>query len=326
MISHPTRRSVLAWPFALGIVNLSNPAQAADWQPSKPVRIVVPIVGSTNDVIARLVAPELHKALGQPTFVDNKGGAGGSIGTLDAIRSPADGHTLLVGFNGPIAINPTLMPKLAYDPRRDLQPVTLAVTSPQFLVVNSSLPVKTVAELVALAKRKNLSYASVSVGSASHLTMEMLKTAARVDVAHIPYKGAAPAVADLVGGQVDAAFLVPGNVQQFVKDGKLRILASTGERRFSSTPQVPTMIEQGYPGFLALSWVGFFLSAQTPKPIVERYQKVLVDILRQPEIRTKLEQMDFDVMAGTSAQFADWINVEIARWGKVIRDNRITAD
>jgi tripartite-type tricarboxylate transporter receptor subunit TctC len=305
---------------------LAQTGPAGEWLPTKPIRIVVPIVGSTNDVLARLVAPELQKALGQPVFVENKGGGGGVIGTVDVVHSAPDGHTLLVGFNGPLAINVTLFPKMPYDPVKDLAPVTLAVQSPQFLVVNPNVPARTVAEFVALARKGKLSYASVSVGSASHLTMEMVKAEAHVDITHIPYKGAAQAVTDLVGGQVDAAFLVPGNIQQFVAEGKARLLASTGEKRFASTPDVPTMIESGFPGFLALSWIGFLAPGGTPQPIVARLNKELVKILTSPEIRSKLEKMEFEVVAGSPKQFGDWIRAEIPRWGKVIRDNNIKAE
>ena len=333
----PSRRALLAVALlsctlpptaTLAAAQATPPATppAADWAPTKLVRIVVPIVGSTNDVLARLVAPELQRVLGQTVIVENKGGAGGNIGTAEVARSAPDGHTLLVGFNGPIAINPTLYSKLPYDPVKDLSPITLAVTSPQFLAVNANVPVKTVADLVALSKTKNMAYASVSTGSASHLTMEMLKSAAKIDIAHVPYKGAGPAVVDLVGGQVDAAFMVPGNVQQFAKEGRVHLIASTGEKRFASTPNIPTMIESGYPGFVALSWIGFFAPGGTPQPIIDRYNRELVAILKQPEIRAKLEQMEFDVVASSPRQFADWIQTEIPRWGKVIKDTGAKAD
>jgi tripartite-type tricarboxylate transporter receptor subunit TctC len=296
---------------------------AQEWSPSKTVRIVVPIVGSTNDVLARLVAPELQKALGQPVIVENKGGAGGTIGAHEVVKSPPDGHTLLVGFNGPIAINPTLLPKIPYDVTKDLAPITLAVMSPQFLAVNPQVPAKDLKEFVALAKQRKLSYASVSPGSASHLTMEMLKSAAGVDLTHIPYKGAGPAVVDLIGGQVDAAFLVPGNILQFVKEGKAKVIASTGEKRFQSMPDVPTMIEQGYPGFVAVSWIGFLAPGGTPKPIIDRYNKEIVKVLKTPEIARQLEKIEFEVVAGSPEQFAAWIRAEIPRWGQVIKANNI---
>ena len=305
----------------LGTLVFAGTALAQEWSPSKPVRIVVPIVGSTNDVLARLVAPELQKAIGQTVIVENKGGAGGNIGANEVAKSPPDGHTLLIGFNGPIAINKTLFANLPYDPQKDLAPITLMVTAAQFLVVHPSVPAKNVAELVALAKTdpKALSYGSVSVGSASHLTMEMLKSAASVNLTHVPYKGAGPAVADLIGGQIQAAFLVPGNISQFAKEGKARLLASTGPRRFASTPEVPTMIEQGYPGFLALSWIGFLAPGGTPQPIIDRYHKEIVRIIQTPEIRARLEAMEFELVASTPKYFADWIGSEIVRWGGVIK-------
>ena len=314
------RRMVLTLALAAGF---GASASGAEWAPTKTVRIVVPIVGSTNDVLARLVAPELQKVLGQAVIVENKGGAGGTIGANDVAKSPPDGHTLLVGFNGPIAINPTLFPKMPYDAVKDLSPITLAVTSPQFLALHPSVPAKDLKEFVALAKKRKLSYASVSTGSASHLTMEMLKSAASIDITHVPYKGAGPAVVDLIGGQVDAAFLVPGNITQFAKEGKARLIASTGIKRFPSTPEVPTMIEQGYPGFVAVSWIGFLAPGNTPKPIIDRYNKEIVKILHMPAVKQQLEKMEFEVVAGSPEQFASWIKAEIPRWGKVIRDNGI---
>ena len=244
---------------------------AQEWSPSKTVKIIVPIVGSTNDVLARIVAPKLSEAIGQPVVVENKPGAGGNIGADFVAKSPPDGHTLLVGYNGPLAINVGLFDKMPYDPVKDLAPITLAVATPQYLVVNPALPIKSVPEFVAYAKNSahKMSYASIAVGSASHLTMEMLKVAAGVDITHIPYRGAGPAVTDLIAGNVDAAFLVPGNVQQFLKEGRLRLIATSGQKRFASTPTIPTLIESGYPDFLATSWIGFLTTAGTPKPIID---------------------------------------------------------
>jgi tripartite-type tricarboxylate transporter receptor subunit TctC len=320
-----TRRGAIAL-LAAAFLPLAVPAQ--EWAPTKPVRIIVPIVGGTNDVVARLVAPELQKALGQAFVVENKGGAGGNIGADLVAKSPPDGHTLLVGYNGPIAINTTLFRNLPYDPQKDLAPITLAVTSPQFLVVHPSVPVRNVAEFVAYVKANpgKLSYASVAVGSASHLTMEMLKSAAGIDLVHVPYKGSHPAVVDLLGGQVSASFLVPGNILEFVKDGRAKVIASTGSRRFAATPEVPTMIEQGYPDFVAVSWIGFLAPGGTPKPIIDRYNKEIVRILHLPEVRARLQQMEFELVAGTPEQFSHWIGAEIPRWGKVIRDTGAKAD
>lgn len=234
-------------------------AHAQTWAPTKPVHIIVPIVGSTNDVLARLVAPKLQEALGQPVIVDNKPGAGGNIGADYVAKSKPDGLTLLVGYNGPLAINVTLFDKMPYDPLTDLAPITLAVKTSQYLVVNPNSGINTVEELVAKAKADpaKYSYASIAVGSASHLTMEMLNLAANVHMTHIPYRGAGAAITDLIAGNVQAGFFVPGNVQQFAKEGRLKLLASSGRQRFPSTPNVPTMIESGYKDFEATSWIGF---------------------------------------------------------------------
>ena len=182
----------------LAFLLFSNSGAAQEWSPSRPVRVIVPIVGSTNDVLARLIAPELSRALGQPVIVENKGGGGGNIGADFVAKSEPDGHTLLIGFNGPIAVNVSLFKNLPYDPLKDLAPITLVVITPQFLVVHPGVPAKNVAEFVAHAKAEagRMAYGSVSIGSASHLTMEMLKTAADVDVVHVPYKGAPPAMAE----------------------------------------------------------------------------------------------------------------------------------
>ncbi|MGH8759247.1 MAG: Bug family tripartite tricarboxylate transporter substrate binding protein, partial [Burkholderiales bacterium] len=282
----------------------------------------------TNDMLGRTVAAKLQGLIGQPVIVENKPGAGGNIGADLVAKSPPDGHTLLVGYNGPIAINTSLFDKMPFDPVKDLAPITLAVSSPQYLVINPSLPVNSVAELVAWSKANpgKLSYASVGAGSASHLTMEMFKAAANMQATHIPYRGGGPAVTDLIAGNVQAAFLVPGNVQQFVKEERLKLLASTGQKRFPSTPNIPTMIESGYPDFLATSWIGFLAPAGTPKNIIDRYHKEIVKILQMPDVREKLQGMEFEVVAGTPAQFSAWIGSEIPRWGKVIKSTGAKAD
>ena len=311
-----------AFAFAL-LVCAALPLQALaqDWAPTKPVRIIVPVVGGTNDLVARLVAPKLQEALGQSVIVENKGGAGGNIGSDLVAKAPPDGHMLLIGYNGPIAVNVSLFDKMPYDPVKDLAPITLAVTAPQFLTVHPSVPAHTVAELVALAKAQpgKLSYASIAVGSASHLTMEMLKTAANVDIVHVPYKGSAPAVTDLLGGNVQTAFFVPGNVLQYVKSGQIRLLASTGRKRFATTPNVPTMIESGFHDFEAVAWIGFLTTGGTPRPIIERYHREIVKILNAPDVRDKLLAVEFEMVAGSPEQFGEWIRTEIVRWGKVIK-------
>lgn len=314
-----TKRSFMIAAAATCVAPAAFPAD--EWAPTKPVRIVVPIVGSTNDVLARLVAPKLQEVLGQPVIVENRPGAGGNIGADFVAKAAPDGHTLLVGYNGPLAINVSLFEKMPYDPLKDLVPITLAVKSPQYLVVGPAAGVSSVAELVAMAKAQpeKLSYASVAMGSASHLTMEMFKSAAGIRLTHVPYKGAGPAVTDLLAGNVHAAFMVPGNVQQFVKDGKLKLLATTGEKRFVDTPDVPTLVELGFKELEATGWVGFLTTAGTPRAAVERYSRELVKILRAREMTDKLRSMQFDVVASTPDQFNAWIRSEIVQWGKVVR-------
>lgn len=314
-----TRRAALA--LAAAALSTGAWAQAQEWAPTRPVRIIVPIVGSTNDVLARLVAPHLQEAIGQPVVVENKPGAGGNIGADLVAKAAPDGHTLLIGYNGPMAINVTLFDKMPYDPVKDLAPITLAVKSPQYLVVNAKSGITSVPDLVAKAKAapSKYSYASVALGSASHLTMEMLKRAAKVHITHIPYRGAGPAVTDLVAGNVHAAFMVPGNVQQFAKEGKLKLLASSGTKRFASTPDVPTLVELGYKNFEATSWIGFLTTAGTPQPIIDRYNREIVKILNSPEITRRLHEMEFEVVATSPDQFRAWIKSEISRWGEVIK-------
>jgi tripartite-type tricarboxylate transporter receptor subunit TctC len=297
------------------------PAMAQDWAPTKTVRIIVPVLGGTNDLVARLVAPRLQDAIGQSVIVENKPGAGGNAGADLVAKSPPDGLTLLVGFNGPIAVNVSLFDNLPYDPLKDLSPITLAVTTPQFLTVNPNVPVNTVGELIALAKKSpgKLTYASIEIGSASHLTMEMMKAAAGVDILHVPFRGSAPAITAILGGTVDAGFFVPGNVLAHVRAGKLKLLAATGAKRFDTMPNVPTMIESGFKDFEATAWIGFLTSGGTPRPIIERYNREIVRILKTPEVRDKLVAVDFELVASTPEYFNDWIRKEIPRWAQVIK-------
>jgi tripartite-type tricarboxylate transporter receptor subunit TctC len=313
---------------ALLCAGVLNSAAAQEWAPTKTVRIVVPIVGSTNDVLARLIAPKLQEVFGQPFVVENKPGAGGNIGADTVAKSAPDGHTLLIGYNGPIAVNVTLFDKMPYDPVKDLVPISLMVTTPNYLVVSPTAGVNSVADLIAKAKAApgKLAYASIAIGSSSHLTMEMLKTAANVDLTHVPYKGPANALTDLIAGNVQAAFFVPGNVQQYVKEGRLKLIASSGAKRFASTPNIPTLIESGYPDLVATSWIGLLAAGGTPKNIIDRYNREIVKIVTSAEIRDKLQAMEFEVVATSPDQFAAWIRSEIPRWGKVIKSTGAKAE
>ena len=304
------------------LILVSTSAFSQDWAPTKGVRIIVPIQGGTVDILARLAAPRLQEAFGQPVIVENRVGAGGNIGTDLVAKSDPDGHTILAGYTGPITVNITLFDKLPYDPQKDLAPITLAVTTPQFLTVNPGAPFNSVKELVAYAKANpgKLSYGSVGTGSASHLTMEMFKAAAGLNIVHVPYKGSAPNVTDLLAGNVQLSFLVPGNVLPHLPSGKLKILAASGRKRFPAAPSTPTMIEEGFADFEAIAWIGFLAPGATPRPVIDRYHRELVKILQSPDVNKRLTDIQFEVVASSPQQFADYIRWETPRWAKVIRD------
>jgi len=304
------------------LILVSTSAFSQDWAPTKGVRIIVPIQGGTVDILARLAAPRLQEAFGQPVIVENRAGAGGNIGTDLVAKSDPDGHTILAGYTGPITVNITLFDKLPYDPQKDLAPITLAVTTPQFLTVNPGAPFNSVKELVAYAKANpgKLSYGSVGTGSASHLTMEMFKAAAGLNIVHVPYKGSAPNVTDLLAGNVQLSFLVPGNVLPHLPSGKLKILAASGRKRFPAAPSTPTMIEEGFADFEAIAWIGFLAPGATPRPVIDRYHRELVKILQSPDVNKRLTDIQFEVVASSPQQFADYIRWETPRWAKVIRD------
>ncbi|HEX5478036.1 MAG TPA: tripartite tricarboxylate transporter substrate binding protein [Burkholderiales bacterium] len=313
----------------LGAVLLSQPSLAQDWKPARAVRIIVPIQGGTVDLLARLTAPHLQAALGQPVVVESKPGAGGNLGTDIVAKAAPDGLTILAGFTAPITVNPTLFgSKMTYDPLKDLAPITLAVTTPQFLAVNPSVPANTVAEFIAYAKKNpgKMSYASVSIGSASHLTMEMLKSAAGINLVHIPYKGSAPAITALLAGQVQAAMSVPGNVLQHMRSGKLKLLASTGRKRFAGTPDIPTLIESGFPDFEAVAWIGFLAPGGTPRNIIDTYNREIVRILALPAVKKRLLDIQFEIVGSTPEEFDRYIRWETPRWAKVIRDTGAKVD
>ena len=277
-MKHFNRRHVAALGLGVLVMTTATSTVAQEWSPTKPVRIIVPITGSTNDVLARLIAPKLQEVLGQAVVVENKPGAGGNIGADMVAKAAPDGHTLLIGYNGPLAINVGLFDKMPYDPVKDLAPITLMVKAPQYLVVNPASGITSVKDFVEKTKANptKYSYGSVALGSASHLTMEMFKSAAGVHITHIPYRGAGPAISDLIGGNIQAGFFVPGNVQQFANEGRLKLLATSGLKRFASMPQVPTLSESGYPEFEATSWIGFLTTGGTPAPIIDRYHRCLL--------------------------------------------------
>ena len=310
------------------VLAFAHAASAQGWKPTGPVRLIVAIQGGTVDILARMASARLQETWGQTVIVEAKPGAGGSIGTDLVAKSAPDGHTVLVAFTAPITVNPTLFDKIPYDPIKDLTPITLAVTTPQFVVVHPSVPASTMTEFIGYAKKNpgKLSYASVSVGSASHLTMEMLKSAAGIDLTHVPYKGSGPAVTDLLGGQVHAAMLVPGNVLPHLKTGKLKVLATTGRKRFAATPDIPTLIESGFPDFEAVAWIGFMAPGGTARAIVDAYHAELVRILSLPDVKQRLLEIQFEIVAGTPEQFGEYIRWETPRWAKVIKETGAKAN
>lgn len=314
------RRALIALACACAASAVS-PAWADTW-PSRPLRMVVPFpAGSSPDLIARILTEKLAATLGQPVVVENRPGAGGNIGTGMVAKAAPDGYTLLFTINGPLVTAPSLSRNLNYDPFRQLAPVTLVATSPNVLVVDARLPVHNVREFVALAKAKAgaLNYGSVGNGSAAHLAMEQLKAMAGIDLQHVPYPGFPQVTTAMVGGQIQAGFMVPAIAMPLVNAGKLRILAVTTTGRTGVLPSVPTVAESGYPGFEAISWQAVLAPAGTPPAIIERLYRELVAIIGSPDVREKMRAQYF-VPAGTApASLRQTMASEKARWDKVIR-------
>lgn len=313
----PTRRSFIAGASATLAAPL--PASAADVD--KPVRLVVPVVGGTMDLLARILAPGLSQALGRPVIVDNKPGAGGAIAVEQVANAQPDGDTLLVSANGPLTISVSLPDAPVIDPLKALIPITMAVRLNQVLVVNPALQVSTIQEFFSYVRAHpgKLNYASIAPGSVSHLTMERLKLLKGLDMVHVPYKGAAPALADLLANVVQAGFFVTANVIEYVKSKRLIAVASASLERPPAFPDVPTLIEVGVKDFDASGWIGILATAGTPSAIVERYQREITRLLNDREIRDKLVALDFEIVGSTSAQFGAALRQETEGWKQVIR-------
>ena len=298
------------------------PACAQDY-PRRPVRLIVPFPpGGGNDIVARAVAQELGKSLGQQLVVDNRAGAGGAIGAELAARSPADGYTLFLGGVGSHVVNPSLHAKLSYDPIRDFAPVTLIASAPSVLVVNPSLQATSVAEFTALAKANpgKLNYASNGNGSSAQLAAVLYESMAGVRMVHVPYKGVAPALVDLMSGEVQLMFGTLVAILPHIKAGRLRALAVTGRTRSALLPEVPTLAESGLPGYEAGSWYGILAPAGTPGAIVARLNAEINAAIRQPEVRERLAAEGAEVLGGTPGDFASHIKAELSRMGKLMRE------
>jgi tripartite-type tricarboxylate transporter receptor subunit TctC len=301
-------------------------AQAQTAYPTKPVHIIVPSTpAGVLDNVARTLALRLAEQLGQPIVIDNKGGAGGNIGAEAAARSAPDGYTLFIGFNATHGANPALFGKLSYDPIKDFAPISLLAAVPNIISVHPSVPVNTLTELVAMAKAKpgQLSYASSGNGTSTHLAAEMFKGVAGVDIAHIPYKGSAPAVADVIAGQVPVIVDSVASSTAQIKAGKLKALATTGPRRLSVLPDLPTVAESGYPGYQSTAWLGLLAPAGTPKAIIDQLNAQVLKVMALPETRERMAAFGAEITTSTPEQFAAHIRSEIANLGKVVRDASI---
>jgi len=307
---------------------VSQAALAQAW-PNRPVRFLVPFAAGAgiNDIMARLVGQHLGAGLGQPVVIENRAGAGGIAGTDAAAKAAPDGYTFLM-TNVSLVTSAYLYPKLPYDPQKDFVPVTLVATSPLMLVVHPSVAAKSVQELIALAKANpgRLNFGSGGVGSTPHLSVELFKSAVGIDAVHVPYKGGAPALNDLVGGQLSFMIEnVPGTMP-FVKAGKLRALAITSAQRSPLEPALPTMAESGVPGYEVVGWQGLFAVAGTPSEIVARLQAEVARLLRLPEVRERLAALGAEPVGSTPAEFGAFVRAEHARWGRVIREKGIRSE
>ena len=306
---------------ALLCAGLATLAHAQGY-PSKPVRIVAPFgAGSTIDIIGRLIAPKLTDVLGQPVIVENRPGAGGMIGMDAVAKSAPDGHTLIIGALGPLAMNPALYPKTPFDPVKDFAAVCLLATGPVVIAVHPSIPAQTVKDLIDLAKKRpgQLNFGSPGVGSSPHLTGELFKLITKTDIVHVPYKGNAEAITDLIGGQLSIVFTGVPPVVPLAKAGKVRLLATTGKQRMPNLPEVPTIREAGIEGADVLIWYGIVAPAATPKDVVARLNREIVKIMNTPDVREKFSQQGVDPASSTPDEFAQMIRDEVTRWGKVIR-------
>jgi len=310
------------------LLNTATPVLAQD-SPAKPMRLIVPFPpGGGNDILGRTVAQHLSQVRSQQIIVDNRGGAGGLIGAELAARAAPDGYTIFLASIGNLAFTPALQPKLPYDPIKDFSPVTRLATSAFLLVVNPSVAIKSVKELIALAKAKpgSLNYASAGQGSSLHLTAEIFKLATGTDLVHVAYKGSAPALTDLIAGQVQLMFgTMPATLPQ-AKSGKLRAIGVSGAKRAMAAPDVPTIAEGGVPGFEVLNWYGITLPAGTPQPVVRKLNQDLLTALALPAMTDAFNSQGLETAGGTPAEFGAFIKSEMTKYAKVVKAANIRAE
>ena len=309
-------------------ISAATGAHAQVW-PARTIRLIVPFPpGGGNDVIARAVAQKLGERLGQQVVVDNRAGANGIVGLQAMMQAAPDGHTIAVGAAGPLAVNPALYEKLPYDPLKDFVPITNMVNFPLLLVTHPSVPAKTTRELVALAKAKpgTLYYSSPGSGNSGHLAGELFNSVAGVKTVHVPYKGQGPALADLLAGQVQMLYSSIPSVLPHVKQGQLNAIAVGSAKRVPSLPDIPTIAESGVPGYEAYSWVGMIAPVGTPKEVIARFNREIVDILKQKDVAEKLNGQGALPVGDTPEQFGLYIKAEMDKWGAVVRAANIKAD
>jgi len=319
-----SRRHGLKMLAAAATLAVAGGAAAQGAFPSKPINIIVPFsAGGTTDILARIVGQYLGEELGQPVIIDNRPGAGGNIGGMAASRSPADGYTLFMGTVGTHAINQSLYSKMPFDPIKDFAPLSRVATVPNLLVANPAQPFKNVKELIAYAKANpgKVNFGSSGSGSSVHLSGELFKSMTKVDMVHVPYKGSAPAMTDLLGNQISVMFDNMPSAIQHVRSGKLRPIAVTTAKRSRELPDVPTIAEAGVPGYEATSWFGLWAPVKTPSDVQQKLHAALVKVLKNPAVIKKIEDQGGDVVIDTQAQFDAYIKSEAAKWGKVVKES-----
>jgi tripartite-type tricarboxylate transporter receptor subunit TctC len=315
--------------FAVVAVALASHAAAQSWAPTRPVTLTVGFApGGGTDTAARIVAKKLSENIGQSVVVENKAGAGGNIAAQHAATSAPDGYLVHLSSVGPLTVAPAMSKNLPYDPKKDLAPITLGMMFPNVFVVHPSVPARTLAEFVALAKAKpgEVNYASSGIGGAAHLAGELFKQRAGIDMVHVPYKGGGPAMADMLGGRVSMYPAVPSTSKPHVETGKIKAIATTGLKRTPVMPDVPTVAEQGYPGFNATNWYAFVVSSKVPKEIQQYWNRELVKALKDPEVIKALEGHGLEPAPGTPEELARLIDTETETWSKVVREAKITAE
>lgn len=317
---------------ALATMAIALPALAAsvaDSYPYRPIRLVVPFApGGSTDIVARLIAQKLTEQWGRQVVVDNRSGANGAIGMEIVARATPDGHTLVLGYIANLGTGPALNPHLPYDAVKDFAPISHIVSAPSIAVIHPAVQAKNLQELIVLARARAgaVAFGTAAVGSIGHLSGELINRLANVSMTHVPYKGGGQAVIDVLAGQIPMVIIGMTAVTPHVRSGRLRAIATTGARRSFAFPDVPTVAEQGFPGFAADAWYGLLTTAGTPQPVVDKLYREVVRIMKLPEANERMANVGFEIVASTPDEFAQLIRAEIPKWTKVVRDGKIRAE